>query len=121
MSNGIIRIKGMFKILRSTFPELSKLSDVIALSSFVARKFKPTSLYVHQKSTTFTVHIKKTYGDRHLSFVQWLLSNLSYCRGQRQLNLISNANFILHLRPYLSGLFALSLYTYFDGDTFIEN
>ena len=119
MSNDILRIKTMFKMLRATFPELDKLSDVISRSSFITRNVKPTSLYVHQRSTTFPAHVKKIFNDRHLLFVQWLLDNLSYCRGQRQLNLIANADYTLHHSPYLSGLYALPLHIFCDDATYI--
>ena len=107
ISNGILRVSEAFKTLRDKFKTLDGLSDSINLSTFAARKFKETSLYVHQKSSAILSAIRSKYDAYHVIFVRYLLKNLKYCGGLRKLNLLTNADFILYLRPYISDFLPL--------------
>ena len=100
-SNGSDKAEKYYKKIRAKDKETVNISSANAVTTFVARKFKETSLYVHQKSVHLLAAINKEYGRDIMKFVQSLLSSLVYCRGQRKLNLLANCQHMLYLRPYV--------------------
>ena len=101
VSNGVGSVAAAFKKIRKSFKELKGLTDAISLTTFVTRKFKSTSGYVHQKSNTFKAFVLKYHGLHHHKFAQYQLSQMVYCRGNRKMNQLTNADKMLYLRPYI--------------------
>ena len=100
-SNSAEKTEKYYKKIRSKDPETKSISSANAICTFIARKFKESSLYVHQKSVHLLAAVDKHYGSEIMEFCRFLTNSMVYCRGQRKLNLLKNAQFVLYLRPYI--------------------
>ena len=88
------------KKTRAPFPELDDYSTTTSAQTFVIRKFKRTSNYPHQKSWHLTAHIYSKHGRKAMLFGLYIFQNFVYCRGQRELNLMANNQWMLLLVSY---------------------
>jgi len=87
---------------------LKDVQDVIGISDFWCKIFKPSSGYAHNKWDRLQIWMKKQHGDTEAAKIERLLRKMHFARGLRLLEKFNNAIILLNLIPKMKDFVDLS-------------